>query len=44
MNHQVDKLEWFLLGLPSGIGQIFIHVISKGVFVQQREVKPVITR
>lgn len=34
MNHGVDKLEWFLLELSSCIGQIFIHVVSKGIFVQ----------
>lgn len=43
MNHKVDKLEWFLLELSSCIGQIFIRIVSKGIFVQSREVKPVIT-
>lgn len=43
MNHKVDKLEWFLLELSSGIGQILIHIVSKGIFVQEKEVKPVIT-
>lgn len=31
MNHRVEKLEWFLLELSSCIGQIFIHVVSKGI-------------
>lgn len=43
MHHKVDKLEWLLSELSSCIGQIFIRIVSKGIFVQLREVKPVIT-
>lgn len=34
MNHKVDKLEWFLSELSARIEQIFIHIVSGGIFVQ----------
>lgn len=34
MNHKVDKLEWFLSELSAHIEQIFIRIVSGGIFVQ----------